>query len=201
MQFNTDPKKQANEVIFSRKSNNCSHPSATFSNIYINKYPHGKLLGIVLDTKLDFKFHVDQKIKCNKLIALIRKLSVIVARKALLTVYESFIRPHVDYGDVLYDIPENKIFRNELEKVQYRACLAVLVQQQKKKNSLFSVYNPLAVKLLTCLRLQFSHLKEHRFTCGFGDTASPMCGYNAEIETLNTSSCIAIFILLNDSNS
>ena len=28
-----------------------------------NKYPHHKHLGIVLDLKLDFKFHVDQKIK------------------------------------------------------------------------------------------------------------------------------------------
>ena len=32
MQFNLDPNKEANEVIFSRKSNNCSHPPITFSN-------------------------------------------------------------------------------------------------------------------------------------------------------------------------
>ena len=55
MQFNPDPNKHANEVIFSRKSNNCSHPPVTFKKNDINKYPHHKNLGIVLDSKLDFK--------------------------------------------------------------------------------------------------------------------------------------------------
>ena len=72
MQFNPDTNKQANEVIFSRKTKNSSHPPV-FNNNDIKKYPHHKYLGIVLDSKLDFKFHVDQKIKkCNKLIGLIR---------------------------------------------------------------------------------------------------------------------------------
>ena len=31
MQFNPDPDKQVNQVIFSTKSNNCSHPPATFN--------------------------------------------------------------------------------------------------------------------------------------------------------------------------
>ena len=54
-----------------------------------------------------------------------RRLSVNAPRKALLTIYQSFIRPHLDYGDILYDKPENKNFQNKLEKVQYRACLAI----------------------------------------------------------------------------
>ena len=83
-------------------------------------------MGIVLNSKLDFKFHVDQKIKkCNKLIGLIRRLSVSVPRKVLVTIYKSFIRPHLNYCDILYDKPENKNFQNKLEKVQYRACLAI----------------------------------------------------------------------------
>ena len=83
-------------------------------------------MGIVLDSNLDLKFHVDYKIKkCNKLIGLIRRLSVNVPRNALLTIYKSFIRPHLDYGDILYDKPENENFQNKLEKVQYRACLAI----------------------------------------------------------------------------
>ena len=63
--------------------------------------------------------------KCNKLIGLIRKLSVNVSRNALLTIYKSFIRPHLDYGDILYHKSENENFQNKLEKVQYRACLAI----------------------------------------------------------------------------
>ena len=40
MQFNPDLNEQANEVNFSRKSNNCSNPPVTFNNNDISKYPH-----------------------------------------------------------------------------------------------------------------------------------------------------------------
>ena len=63
--------------------------------------------------------------KCNKLIGLIRRLSVNVPRNVLLTIYKSFIRPHLEYGDILYDKPNNEIFQNKIEKVQCRAYLAI----------------------------------------------------------------------------
>ena len=101
-------------------------------------------MGIVLDSKLDFKFHVDQKIKkCNKSIGLIRRLSISVPRNALLTIYKSFIRPHLDYGDILYDKPENENFQNKLEKVQYRACLAITgaIQETSRQKLIFEWRN------------------------------------------------------------
>ena len=48
-------------------------------------------------------------------------------------------------------------------------------KKKKKENVLFSIYDPLVVKLLTCRRLQFNHLSEHKFRHGFGDTRNPMC--------------------------
>ena len=88
--------------------------------------PPSKHLGIILDSKLNFSAHVDQKIKkCNRIIDLIRRLSVTLPRNALLTIYKTFVRPHLDYGDILYDKPNNENFQNKLEKVQYRACLAI----------------------------------------------------------------------------
>ena len=59
------------------------------------------------------------------MIALIRRLSVNLPRNALLTIYKSFIRPHLDYGDILYDKSSNGNFQSKMEKVQYRACLAI----------------------------------------------------------------------------
>ena len=59
------------------------------------------------------------------MIGLIRRLSVNLPRIALLTIYKSFIIPHLDYGDILYDKPSNYNFQNKMEKVQYRACLAL----------------------------------------------------------------------------
>ena len=128
MQFNPDPNKQANEVIFSRKSNSSSffYPSAKFNENDITKCSYQKHLGIVLDSKLNFNAHIDEKIKnCNELIGLMKRLSVNLSQSALLTIYKSFIRPHLEYGDILYDKTNNENFQNKIEKVQYKECLAI----------------------------------------------------------------------------
>ena len=54
---------------------------------------------------------------------------------------------------------------------------------RKKENSLFSIYDPLGVKLLTCIRVQFSPLNKHKSRYGFGDTINTMCGCESEVET------------------
>ena len=48
---------------------------------------------------------------------------------------------------------------------------------------MFSICDHLVVKLLTRLRLQFSHLNEHKFRHGFNDTLDPICACRNEIET------------------
>ena len=124
MQFNSDPNKRPNKVIFSRKSNSNSlpYPPVKFNENNITKCSYQKHLGIVLDSKLNFNTHIDQKIKkCNKLIGLMKRLSVNLPRSALFTIYKSFIMPHLEYGDILYDKPDNESFQNKTEKVQYKA--------------------------------------------------------------------------------
>ena len=69
--------------------------------------------------------HINEKInEANKGIGIIRKLNNILPRSALLTIYRSFIRPHLEYGDVIYDQPENESFSIKIESVQYNASLA-----------------------------------------------------------------------------
>ena len=51
------------------------------------------------------------------------------------------------------------------------------------QRSLFSIHDPVGVKLLTRLRLQFSHLNEHKFRHNFKDCMSPMCDSGAATET------------------
>ena len=128
MQFNSDTNKQTNEVIFSGKtsSNDLSHPPIKFNNNDFSKFLHQKHLGIVLHSKFNFNAHVDQKVKnCNRIIGLIRQLSINISRNDLLTIDKSFVRPHFDYSYILYDKPDYENFQSKLEKVQYRACLAV----------------------------------------------------------------------------
>ena len=88
MQFNPDPNKQANEIIFSRKlvSKNLSHPPVKFNNNNITRCSHQKHLEVVLDLNLNFNIQVNQKIKkCDKMIGLLRRLSVNLSHNALLT--------------------------------------------------------------------------------------------------------------------
>ena len=76
--------------------------------------------------KLTFKHHINEKINnANKGIGIIHKLNNILPRSTLLTIYRSFIRPHLDYGDVIYDQPENKSFSSKIESVQCNASLAI----------------------------------------------------------------------------
>ena len=37
----------------------------------------------------------------------------------------TIVRPHLDYGDILYDQAYNASFHQKLEKIQYCACIAV----------------------------------------------------------------------------
>ena len=100
MQFNPDPNKQANEVIFSQKSKVHSYPPFTFNNNDVKKCPYQKHLGIILDSKLDFNIHVDNKIKmCYKIIGIIKRLSSMCREKRYLPstnpssdLHQSFIR-------------------------------------------------------------------------------------------------------------
>ena len=69
IQFNPDPNKQTNEIIFSAKLvlNNLSHPPVKFNNNNIIRCSHQNYLEVVLDSKLNFNTHTDQKSKkCNK---------------------------------------------------------------------------------------------------------------------------------------
>ena len=62
IQFILIPIKWQMRVFFLEKQKDSSHPPVAFNNNVIKKYPHHKHLGIILDSKLDFKFYVDQKI-------------------------------------------------------------------------------------------------------------------------------------------
>ena len=126
MSFNPDPSKQAQEVIFSRKLNKDYHPPLAFNNNNVPETDSQKHLGIILDNRLSFANHLKMILnKVNKTVGLLRKLHNILPRPALLTIYKSFIRPHLDYGDIIYDQAYNTSFHQKLELLQYNVCLAI----------------------------------------------------------------------------
>ena len=70
--------------------------------------------------------HLNDKLsKISKAIRLLRKLQKILTRPPLLTLYKTFIRPHLDYGDIIYGKAYNTSFHQNLEKVQYNSALEI----------------------------------------------------------------------------
>ena len=126
MIFNPDSKKPAHGVIFSRKKYEVTRPSVFYNDIEVSRTDSQKHLGLVLDNKLTFKKHTKDKFNIAFFgVGKIKRLRDILPRDSLVTIYKSFIRPHLDYGDVIYDQPNNDSFSDKIEQLQYKACLAI----------------------------------------------------------------------------
>ena len=81
---------------------------------------------MILDEKLNFESELKGKcLKFNKSIGVIKKLQNILPRQALLTISKSFVRSHLDYGDIIYHQPKNKSFCQRLDFYQHNAASAI----------------------------------------------------------------------------
>ena len=99
MLFNPDLIKQDQEVIFSKK---LSKPALPFNDSHVSQTESQKHLGLILDNKLSFNEHLKGILdKISKTIGLIRKFQPILLRFSLLTTCKIFVRPHLDYGDII----------------------------------------------------------------------------------------------------
>ena len=54
-----------------------------------------------------------------------KRLSLNISRDSLLTIYKMFVRPHLNYADIVYDKPGNVNFESKLERVQCNACFTI----------------------------------------------------------------------------
>ena len=52
-------------------------------------------------------------------------MKLLLPRSSLLTIYKSFVRPHLDYGNVIYDQSNNSSLSDKIESVQYNAALEI----------------------------------------------------------------------------
>ena len=294
MLFNPDLNKRAVVILSSKQHEKENYPRLTFNDDNIQTAISQKHLGLVLDSKLDFNEHnISNKInKCNKIIGIMKKLSLFLSWKTLLTIYKSLVRPNLDCADVIQDKPFNEYFKTKSKMNQCRAALVITwtikgssrdrfyqeiglesladrrwsrkifffhkivngllpsylqsylnhynygeyqtrsacqnkiktlsrrtkafnssfypysIKQwcafseeirnivsvnkfketiisfiRRKENSVFAIHGTKGLKLLTCLRLNFNHLNEHKFRHGFKDTIDPMCKCGVETET------------------
>ena len=71
--------------------------------------------------------------------------------------------------------------RNIVSVNKFREIILSFIRS--KENSVFPIHDTKGLKLLTRLRLNFSHLIEHKFRHRFRDAVGPMCKCGIETET------------------
>ena len=77
----------------------------SLNNINIESVSHFTFLGIILDTALSWKYHINMiAIKISKVIGILHKLKYIFPKNILLTIYKSLILPHLNYGLLLWGV-------------------------------------------------------------------------------------------------
>ena len=63
--------------------------------------------------------------KAMKEIVAIQKLNKNFSRHSLITIFKSFLRPHLVYGDIIYDQPNNETFTQKVERIQCNSALSI----------------------------------------------------------------------------
>ena len=149
LSFNPDINKQAVEVLFSHKIKKTIHPPIYFNNAEVVRVKEHKHLGLILDSKLSFSQHVTEKFKiARKGLGIIKYLSSYLPKKTLELIYKLYIRPHFDYCDVIYHVPNihdmhtssNSLhtLMESIERIQYHAALAITgTWQGSSRNKLY----------------------------------------------------------------
>ena len=55
--------------------------------------------------------------KAMKRISITKKLNKTLTRHYLITMYKSFLRSHLDYGDIICDQPNNESLSQKIERI------------------------------------------------------------------------------------
>ena len=113
-------------MIFSRKR---TKPLIFFNDTAVNQLLKHTHLGLTLGSKLTFALHIQEAItKARKGIGVLRVMSKYLHRDVLDQLCKLYVRPHLDYCDIIYHEPDPDLkvdFTKKLESVQCSAALAV----------------------------------------------------------------------------
>ena len=178
-EFNPDPLKPPIEIIFSTKTKPPIHPQLYFNNIALTTVNEHKHLGLILDKKLTFRSHIKEKInKAKRCLGVLKFSSQYLPISAMDRVYKSFIRPKMEYGDLIYhrspyisyelsplDVKKISSDMAKLESVQYQAALTV--SGAWKGSSKTKIYKELGWSFLSHRRWSRQLALFHKIVNGF----------------------------------
>ena len=89
------------------------------------------------------------------------------------------------YSFFRYTVVEWNKLDADLKNAKSYTCFrnSLLKIGRSDQNSIFKIFNPLGIKLLTRLRFGLSHLNEHRFRHDFMNCLNPLCSCMLEVES------------------
>ena len=185
MEFNPDPTKQATEVLFSCKRSKVDHPPIYFNGNQVVRIDEQKHLGLTLTPTLYFQKYLFQKFqKAKKNIGIIKHLSNYLPVKTLIQMYKTFVRPHLDYCDIIYHEPpkidgqETTLTApmEEVERIQYKAALAVTgAWQGSNRSKLFDErgWDPLTYRRISHSRIMLFKIVNRLIPYYLGEKLPP----------------------------
>ena len=114
---NFNPNKNETMLI-SRKIHRINHPVLYFNHIPIEEVQTHKHLGVYISDKCDWQAHLEYiQAKAWSRVHLLRSLKFVLDRKSLQTMNFTFIRPILEYADVVLDNCTQQQM-NDIEKIQ-----------------------------------------------------------------------------------
>lgn len=141
---------KSESLLFSRKINKPYHPPVVMDNQNITEVKTHTHLGLVFSGDCTWHEHLALiKAKAWQRINIMRKVKFVLDRKSLQTIYFSFIRPLLEYADVVWDNC-TQYEANELEKIQIEA--ARIVTGATRLVSLNLLYTETGWDTLACRR-------------------------------------------------
>lgn len=113
------------EAVLFTCSNIFQNPSLIFDNILIKFVENHKHLGLTLSSNAKWHAHIENIISSvSKILGIMKSIKFKIARKALNNLYNSYMRPLLEYASVVWD--SCTIYeKTRLEQVQYEAARVV----------------------------------------------------------------------------
>lgn len=138
-------------VIFTRhRTNNLNY--IIFGPYKINLKTHVKFLGMFIDSKMTWKFHIENLIgkteKCLNIMRSVCKTRWGADPKISLMMYKALIRSRIDYGSILYNCAP-KYLLTKVDRIQYkslRLCIGAMKSSPVNALQVEAAEMPLALR-------------------------------------------------------
>ena len=116
---------KSESLLVSRKNNRNMHPPLIMNEVHINEVQHHKHLGVILSNDGTWHEHINLiTSKAWQKIYVMRKLKFMLDRDSLNKIYISFVRPTLEYANIVWDNC-TQYETNAIERIQIEAARIV----------------------------------------------------------------------------